>query len=226
MLSILISMRDISLPIKIQEFLVLLAGVGLQDGGFPIQSQSIPKEIAGNSNRILEIAPEFLFSSTVAKCSNWLGEFSNTIFHKKTAPLLFSPEFEGVSYAGLWDLGAFLASSLMAPLGYIQENLGFFRKSDQGHSSQIFGPYMKSAVVAYAALAIGAVRLGKLEEHQKYDCFEKLRDALEFYYPNEQDMQLFSKVLSDMLNRKDGAEDLFLKIWKEFLEKNNLNKIE
>lgn len=192
------------------------------DTGFPIKGQPIPENIAQHSNRLLAIDADVAFMTTIPRCSNWMGEFSNVVFRSEVIPVLFKPEFDGVSYAGLWDLGAFLAASLVAPIGYIQEYLGFFRSNDQGHSSQIFGPYMKSAVLAYAALALGGERIGKISETQKKECFSILRNAVKTHYSSENDMQPFIEVFSEMASDQNDAEDRFLDIWNDFLAKNNL----
>jgi hypothetical protein len=171
-------------------------------------------------NRILSLDADVMFMTTVAECKNWFGEFSNSVMRADTCDLLLKPEMGGISYAGLWDLGYFLAASMRSPIGYLQDHLGYFRTGGTGNSSQTFGPFMKAGILAYVALALGGQRMGKLSREQAVRCFIVIAPVIRQYYSQQEDMQVFCRVLPQLVASTLGAEDAFLKAWAEFLEKN------
>jgi hypothetical protein len=166
---------------------------------------------------VLLLETSALFFSTVPDCQNWLGEFSNCVMRASCAELLFKPRFEEVSYAGLWDLGAFLAASLIAPVAYIQDRLGYFRAGGTGHSAQLMGPHMKAAHLGYAALALGGLRIGKLAPEQARRCYEGIATAIAQRYAQEADMVGFVAPLRALAAGQTEAEPVFLQAWNEFL---------
>lgn len=186
--------------------------------GQPIEGMPVPEAIATSNNRMLSVGPNAMFSSTVAPCLNWLGEFSNCVIRADCAPLLFKPEFAGVSYAGLWDLGFFLAASLQAPVGYIQDRLGYFRGGGEGHSAQFFGPHMKAAHLGFVALALGGLRLGRLSDAQARFCCKSIAHALTTGYASQADMLVFAQLLNRMADGDAAAQDEFLLDWAAFLQ--------
>lgn len=186
--------------------------------GQPIEGMPVPDAIAASNNRMLSVGPNALFSSTAPLCQNWLGEFSNCVVRANCADLMSQTEFEGVSYAGLWDLGFFLAASLRAPVGYIQDRLGYFRAGGEGHSAQFFGPHMKAAHLAYVALALGGLRLGRLNEAQARLCYRGIGQSIAKGYAAEADMQVFARLLPRMAEGDPTALDDYLLAWTGFLQ--------
>lgn len=189
------------------------------DTGFPLEGQFPPAAVAHSPYRILSLDSDVVFMTTVAECKNWFGEFSNTVFRSGTCPIFFKPEMGGVSYAGLWDLGAYLSASMIAPIGYIQDYLGFFRVNEQSHSASKFGPMMKTAVLGYAALALGGQRIGKISEKQARGCYATLGRVLPVHYPAEEDMQIFCSLLPKMAQGDISATSDFEKAWMALLAK-------
>jgi len=185
--------------------------------GQPIEGMPVPEAVSSSNHRMLSLGPNALFSSTVPLCQNWLGEFSNCVIHARCADLLDQPVFAEVSYAGLWDLGAFLAASLRAPVGYIQDRLGYFRAGGEGHSAQFNGPHMKAAHLGFAALALGGQRLGKLSEAQARLCYRGIASALAKGYAEQADMQGFATILPRLAEGEAGSEAEFLQAWQQFL---------
>jgi hypothetical protein len=186
--------------------------------GQPIEGMPIPEAIFSSNNRMLSVGPNALFSSTVPLCQNWLGEFSNCVVRARCAELLAQPAFGEVSYAGLWDLGFFLAASMQAPVAYIQDRLGYFRAGGEGHSAQFNGPHMKGAHLGFVALAIGGLRLGKLSEAQAQLCYRGIGNALSKGYAGQADMQGFAQLLPRMAAGEPGSEAEFLLAWRQFLD--------
>ncbi|MDM4764981.1 hypothetical protein [Pelomonas sp. SE-A7] len=185
--------------------------------GQPIEGMPIPAGIVQSMSRIVSLDAGAMFTTTIPQCQNWFGEFSNCVMNPRSAALLFKPDFGGVSYAGLWDLGAFLAASLQGPVAYVQDRLGHFRTGGEGHSNQLYGKHMKAAHLGYAALAVGARRIGQLGEAHARQCYDGIALAVQQRYAAEPDMQPLLPVLIRMRDGVPGAEDEFLPVWQDFL---------
>lgn len=191
------------------------------DSGQPISGQPVPPAVANAAHRLLSLDAGFVFATTAAECRNWFGEFSNAVFRAETAPLLMKPVFEGVSYAGLWDLGAFMAASLQGPIAHIQDHLGYFRTGGQGHSAQFFGAYMKAAHLGYAALTLGGRRLGRYTDEQARHCFATIAQALQQRYASQADMASFIELMPRLAAGEAGAEPAFVERWHAYLRQHD-----
>jgi Glycosyl transferase family 2 len=188
--------------------------------GHPISGQAVPPGVANSAHRLVSLDAGVVFMTTAAECRNWFGEFSNTVFRAETAPLLLKPDFGGVSYAGLWDLGAFMAASLQAPVGYVQDYLGFFRIGGTSNTSKFFGPYMKAAHLGYGALAMGGQRIGMYTPAQARRAYGLLAGAMVQRYGGQEDMQPFIALLPAMAAGDELAEASFLEVWQAYLRQN------
>ncbi|QPF73770.1 glycosyltransferase [Roseateles sp. DAIF2] len=185
--------------------------------GQPIEGMPIPPGVWRAEQRMLALDASAMFASTVPLCQNWFGEFSNCLFRREHAELLFTHEFAGVSYAGLWDLGFFLDVSLREPVAYLQERLGAFRTGGEGHSAQFFGKHMKAAHLGYAALARGAHKLGRLDEAAARQCYQGIALALQQRYAEQPDMVPFAGLLARLAGGDAEAGPLFEAAWGDFL---------
>ena len=185
--------------------------------GLPLMGQPVPAAVAQHPHRLLTLDAGLVFMSTALECKNWLGEFSNAVFRACVAPLLLDPKMGDVSYAGLWDLGAFLAASLTAPVGYIQDHLGCFRSGGPNNSSNFFGPYMKGAHLGYAALLLGGQRIGQYSKAQVQQGLGLLAGAMAQRYGSQADMLPFIALLPQMAAGDDLAEARFIEIWHAYL---------
>ena len=190
------------------------------EAGQPISSQPVPLAVAGNMNRMLALEDDVAFMATVAECKNWLGEFSNAVFRAEHHDLILTPRLGSVSYAGLWDLGAFLAASTRQPLCYILDHLGYFRKGPDQNSAQANSPLMKGAVLGYVALAIAGQQLGKLTAQQASNCFAGISGAIAYWYASQEDMAEFRQLMPELAAMHKGSEERFLKLWNEFQRRN------
>lgn len=191
------------------------------EAGQPLQGQKVPPAVDQAAHRIVALDAGVVFLTTAVECRNWFGEFSNAVFRAETVPLLRKPQFEGVSYAGLWDLGAFMAASLVHPVAHLQDYLGYFRTGSQGNSSKFFGPYMKAAHLGYAALGLGGRRLGQYSEAQARQCFATIATALAQRYASQDDMQGFIALLPRMAQGEAAAEGEFLQAWHAYLQQHD-----
>jgi hypothetical protein len=187
------------------------------DSGQPLAGQPVPPAVAQHPHRLLSLDADVVFMTTAAECKNWFGEFSNAIFRADATPVLMKPQFEGISYAGLWDLGAFMAASLVAPLGYLQDHLGAFRTGGAGHSAQFFGPYMKAAHLGYAALCLGGRRLGRYSDEQTRNALAIMSVAMVQRYGGQADMADFIALLPQLAEGQPQAEAAFVERWHGYL---------
>lgn len=187
------------------------------EAGQPLRGQPVPTAVANTATRFLSLDADVAFMSTVAECKNWFGEFSNVVFRGDCSEIVLNPSIAGVSYAGLWDLGAFLAASLLRPICHIQDHLGYFRRGPDQNSAQTYGPMMKAATLAYIALAIGGRRIGKISAEQLTKCSWMVFNALNHRYATQDDMSDFRVVLPRLALDMPGSEDDFLICWQKFL---------
>jgi hypothetical protein len=185
--------------------------------GFPLMGQPVPPLVGSHAHRMVTLDASILFATTAIECKNWLGEFSNAVFHARATGLLLKPVFADVSYAGLWDLGAFMAASLVAPVGYIQDYLGYFRTSPSGNSAKFYGPYMKGAHLGFVALVMGGQRIGKYSPAQARVAYGHLAGGIQQRYGDQADIIPFIALLTQMAAGDELAEASFHEIWHAFL---------
>jgi hypothetical protein len=187
------------------------------EDGLPTSCVRLPPAIASSPNRMISLDDTVMFLTTVADFNNYLGEFSNAVFRADTVELLLEPAFCEVSYAGLWDLGAFIAASMRRPLCHIQDTLGFFRVSAGQNSSNVNSPYMKGALLGWVALAVAGRRTGRLSEALMQHSCRILVPTLNVRYGNHPDMQAFCGLVPEIAAGSAGAEDRFITAWNGFL---------
>jgi hypothetical protein len=186
--------------------------------GRPLKgSQPLPPAVQGHPHRLLTLDAGVMFATTAIEGKNWLGEFSNAVFHADTTDALLDPRFGSVSYAGLWDLGAFMAASLVAPVGYVHEHLGFFRTGPAGNSSKFFGPYMKGAFIGYIALVMGGVEIGRYTREQARAAYARLGPVLTQYYGSQDDVKPILATMPGLAAGDALAEATFRELWQAFL---------
>ena len=133
-----------------------------------------------------------------------------------TCDLLLKPQLGGVSYAGLWDLGYFLAASMRSPVGYLQDHLGYFRTGGTGNSANSFGPFVKAGVLGYVALAMGGRRVGKLSVDQASHCYSTIASVANHYYSQQADLLEILLALNNLTASAEDAEAQFLAAWANF----------
>lgn len=188
------------------------------ESGQPIEDNlPVPDAVSTYPDTKLILNSEILFPHTIGTSTNWLGEFSNATFRSSLAKEIANPVMAGISYVGLEDLGSFLKSSLYAPVGYIKEFLGGFRKSPHQHSANPMGRPLKSAFLAYMALAIAAKNLGKLTNAQHNYAILRVSYFILENYNKEEDMQMLCQTMLNFINFDTNAEEKFLNEWNRFL---------
>lgn len=187
------------------------------ESGVPVKSQPFPAAVEESASRFLSIDSNVAFKTTIGECKNWFGEFSNAIFTADCAGILLQPQLAGISFAGLWDLGAFAAASIRKPICYIQENLGGFRRHGDQNSSKPFGPMMKAAVIGYVALIISGWRLRKIDQEQAKRALANMSLVINQWYGSQEDVQHFAALVSGMTNLEPEPVSRFESEWGKFL---------
>jgi hypothetical protein len=183
------------------------------ESGLPLRDLPVPAVVDTHGNRLLSLDAKVLFSTTAAVSTNWLGEFSNAVFVADLADMVRDPRMDSISYAGLEDLGSFLNASLRAPIGYINDHLGYFRTSTQQHSANIMGTPWKMAHLAYITLAIAGRRLGQVSAEQAATCLASLGPIIGSRYANEPDMGDICALMPALASGSMSAEEQFLSLW-------------
>lgn len=187
------------------------------EAGQPLRDLPVPPAVENHPNRVLALEPAVLFRTTVGMSSNWLGEFSNAVFAAELADMVYEPSLAEIDFTGLEDLGAFLNASLRAPVGYINDHLGYFRTSAEQHSADPMGRPMKLAHLAYLALAIAARRVGQLTQAECQQCVAGLAPLVAARYGTQADMARISPLMPGLASGSAEAEARFLDAWKAYL---------
>lgn len=188
------------------------------ESGQPIEDNlPVPEAVLTYPSNMLMLDADVLFSHTVGTSTNWLGELSNATFCSSMAKEIIDLNMAGVPYTGLEDLGAFLKSSLHAPVGYIKEFLGGFRKNPFQNSADSMGKPLKSAFLAYIALAIAAKNLGKLSNIQCEQAILRASYFILTHYSEEVDMKIICQIMRNFIENDINAEENFLIEWTRFL---------
>ena len=129
---------------------------------------------------------------------------------------LVDTTLEGINYSGLEDLGAFLKASLLGPVAFINDHLGYFRISGDQHSANPMGRPLKLAFLAYIGLAIAGRIAGELDEQQSKQAVQRASLFVLHHYAKEADMCEFPVVLSGCIEGRANAESNFIDVWHRY----------
>ncbi|MEX3956106.1 glycosyltransferase family 2 protein [Trinickia sp. EG282A] len=187
------------------------------ESGQPVGRLPVPEQVRLHGERAFLLAPEFLFSTTIPTCNNWLGELSNAVFNHDTAALLDDPRLAGISFEGLGDIGLFLSASLKKPVGFLNEPLGYFRLSPSQNSQVRSTRDFKQGRLAWIALGLAALRLNKLGRDQASQCFGTSAGLIMNDYAGVEDMAAFCDLLPGLVRCEPAACERFVEIWHAFL---------
>lgn len=192
------------------------------ENGQPLRGQPVPAIVQQQPSRLLALDAGTLIATAVANCNNWLGELSNAVLRADCADILLEPRIGDVSFAGLWDIGGFVAGALRKPVCYLQDHLGYFRTSPGQNSANLNGPLMKGAHLGHSAIALGALRLGRMDEGLARQNFRIMANAVSVRYPDQLDMRPFVTALAELADGEPGAQERFLDTWNTWIAANGL----
>ncbi|TFW10293.1 glycosyltransferase [Oxalobacteraceae bacterium OM1] len=187
------------------------------ESGQPVGTLDVPSVVARHPDRVVSVNPEFLFATSVATGSNWLGEFSNATFRADMATEFFKSELDGLPFAGLEDIGAFLVAAIRSPIAYINEQLGCFRMNPGQQTEQPMSKQFKCGHLAWVSLAIAARRGGWINKEQCQTTIARVCSIVLDLYGREADMAQFCVLLSEVVDRKPNAEERFLRTWGDYI---------
>lgn len=185
------------------------------EAGQPLASLPVPAALDALPQRFVSLPGPLLFEQIVGTTNNWLGELSNATFAAGRVEALRQPQVGGVKLHGLEDIGAMLMCAQQAPLAYINEHLGFFRTSAAQNSQQPLGRTFKLGVVGWIAFAIGALRVGLLNEGLARASIAHTAQSVRQRYADDADLQDFLALLP-ALAQDPQADDAFLRLWHDF----------
>lgn len=184
--------------------------------GQPMGGLREPELVRASREPLISLRMPELFPTTVGRCINWFGEFSNAVFHRDMIPVLSEMRLGDISYTGLEDIGAFLAASEAAPLGFITKHLGMFRHSADHNTSNTMGRMAKLSHLGWIALALAGERLGHLSQEQATSAMATIGGVIVRKYAKEADMAPFCELIPRLARREPGSTDDFLQIWEPF----------
>lgn len=191
------------------------------ENGQPIvRGLPVPELISNNPSRCIMLESSVVYSTTVGKASNWLGEVSNVVMRPETADYIRTRHYDGICFAGLEDLGSFILGTLNHPLCFINEHLGYFRQSPEQNSSQTMGIPLKFAHLAYIALAFIGRNTGALSEAQLSYNLEVVGGAVMWNYRDQEDMAPFRALMPSLIAREENSEERFLEMWNAYIKAN------
>jgi hypothetical protein len=185
--------------------------------GLPVGRLPVPDLIAGHERRALSLESDFLFTTTIPACNNWLGELSHAVFNHEVSGLLEESSLAGISFEGLGDIGFFLSASLRKPIGFLTDVLGYFRLNPGQNTQQIASRDFKAGHLAWIALGLAAQRLSKLHPGQAAQCFRTIAAPMTRRFGGNDDMAPFCELLPALMRGDSAAADRFLELWQAFV---------
>jgi hypothetical protein len=189
--------------------------------GQVIGAFNIPNFIENSEGKQMSIEPSALFKSVVPQCDNWLGEYSNTLFHKTSMDALKAPELGGYSTYGLDDIGIFLSLGKDRKLGFINEHLGFFRSHENQNTGNLDNPDFLAAHLAWIPIAMGSEKLGLINKDDKDKVIKNILNTVINRYQKSDVYDIISGFFGQFLNPQNRIEPFsesdFLKCWELFV---------
>lgn len=194
---------------------------------------NIPDFIKNIDAKQMLIDPKSLFQSVVPQSSNWLGEFSNTLFHKTSLKELRTEDLDGLSFYGLGDIGFFLQIGQQGKLGFINEHLGFFRVHDNQNTGNVDKLDYLAANLAWIPIAVSSEKLGFINQIEKNVAITQILNLIFEIYKSSKYCDMIDRHFNKMINpesrSKYFSEEDFLNCWKRFIvlakNLNSLNEI-
>jgi hypothetical protein len=152
-------------------------------GAYPL-----PEAVRRHPAKVLQVAADFLFHTTVPVAANWLGEYSNALWRRPFAPCLHERSALGVRFSGLEDIGHMLHASLQGPLIYLNEYLGAFRVHGAQATADTGARALKAGHLAWGALAQLGLRAGFVSREQATDCLRIVAQRVRARYAHDAEM--------------------------------------
>lgn len=184
----------------------------------PFAALPLPEVVDQQPHRVLSIGADALFATTVPACQNWLGEFSNTVLSLTAAQRLLDARLGGLSYYGLADIGVLLDVSQQLPIAFLRDHLGGFRSHPQQTTAQLQSTPLKCGYLAWAALALGAHAVGRIDEQQLRSALSITAGHCATRYPDDPVMGDFADLLRAPARQPVALRQAFTERWTRLLQ--------
>lgn len=185
----------------------------------PTQTSKLPLFISQSSKRSDLVSSNQLFSTVIENCTNWLGEFSNAVFSANVIDLIRASKLADYSYYGLGDIGLFLQSSLNTNTIVIKDHLGVFRKNPFQNTGNLKSRSMQASYIAWIALALGSLKLGKVNDVQAEKCIRKISNLMAANFKGEKEVLSFAELINQHNINSIEFQTKFNYLWNIFLSK-------
>lgn len=181
-------------------------------GAYPL-----PEAMRRHPLKVVLVAPDFLFNTTVPTATNWLGEFSNAVWRRSYAQGLHARAAGGIRFSGLEDIGHMLDAGLQAPLVYLNEYLGAFRVHGEQNTGNTAARSIKAGHLAWGALAQMGYRAGQVSAAAADACLQVIAARVRGAFARDAEMMQFLALLDRPTpeHRLDG----FGEAWEIFLRR-------
>lgn len=188
--------------------------------GKPHYDLPLPLFLENDNSHIVPLNTGDLFSSTIPKCINWLGELSNFVLTSKGARQYLKSNISDISYYGLGDVGLLLDISRNTQVGVIRDHLSGFRMNPQQTSAQLQSTTVKCGYLAWVSLALAAYQEGLITRIQTLESLKIILERCVNLYAQDPQMKPFLNLLNNDLQNIESLTKSFRNLWTEFLKKN------
>jgi hypothetical protein len=138
-----------------QSFVSISRRLYSNEHGLPIHDPNVPGPIDQRNEKVLTIGEDFIFSTSISVCHNWLGELSNAVIRGA-----FFVDGGSVHYYDQWcvyglgDIATFLNLSRQHGLIFHNEALGFFRQNRQSNTAQKHERIFSFSILSWLILGL------------------------------------------------------------------------
>ena len=189
-----------------------------QDDGQPARSVPLPTFVAASPLQVVPVAAPELFQSTVPRCYNWLGEFSNMLLSAEGLTHWPRPSATELNYFGWMDIGFLLSASQHLPVACLRDHLGVFRQHAEQSSQRVPGPVSRVAFIAWAAYALQAWREHRIDHAQAASAvILTVGDCLRRFGEGDPMMERFYTIVEQHGRSLDAMYAEFLPFWHQLL---------
>jgi len=187
----------------------------------PVSSPALPAFLDENDASVLLVDADQLFQSVVPDCTNWLGEFSNTVYSADVILKIKAQSLNGIPYHGLGDIGLLLQASLSSKTAIIKQHLGVFRMNPHQNTGNFSSISFRCAYVAWIALALSSYELGKIDVTQAKRAIDKIGSAIHHHFQGVDEMLDFVRLQQRYAVGTDNYKSSFCKLWDAMLQQDS-----
>ncbi len=192
--------------------------------GTPIASLPLPDFLDSHNERVVHLDAKRLFTSTVPRCENWLGELTNTVLSDAGVRHALDGTIGGIPHYGLSDIGTLLSVSREHPVVLIRDHLSGFRSHPQQSTANIQSFGLRCGYIAWIAIALAAWRDQYITADQMARAILITLERIHSQYPNDESFRPLLHVLSTASGDLDTLYASFRSFWLDWLENDTDSK--